>query len=840
MTLWRKLRGLVPSHRSAQERDMQEELESLKAMAGTAGLGNLTLAAENARDVWRWSWIETLWQDIHFSLRTLAHSPGFALTAVLVLSVGIGLNLTFFHLVNIVFLKPLPIRDPETLVLVNVPADRDRMNYAAAELIRSNTGVFSSVLVQNTAYQRRVVVWENNVTDPLPADFVSVNWFEELGVQALRGQLFSSTTGSSGPVAVISQRYWETRLQQNPAVVGATVRLNRQAVRIVGIVPANRGVLGGSQPEIWIPLEYKNYVEAGLPAQSDAELPVRLYGRLRPGLSIARAQAALRPTMVELSNQQPKPFLNRNSVALYRGSNHFRAPGNTGSMWAIIGGAGSFTMLILLITCANLANLVLSRAASRMQELSVRAALGASRARVMRHLISETAILAALASSGALFLAYAGTRIFFFYTQDLPERDLSLDWRTLAAACIATILTTVLIGLLPAWNLGNRDLALAMRDGGQQTSASVSRVRQRQLLLAAQVAGSCLLIVVAGLILRSLQNMLVPPGFDYENVILAEQFNRRADASDSYWANVRQAISEDPNIESIALVNSIPFRASPRIEQLESRPSVRFRRTRVDPDFFRVVRMPFLAGGPFGPRDVADHPVVVSKSLAQQLYGTSSVVGMRLAEIGTIVGVVNDIRLSGPDSADVPQVYAPIQTNDYHVLLLRTRTKADAARIIPALAEKMQDSGGAVPRIHLLETALEGQVRPLQILTALLSSLAGLALTVASMGIFGVVSYSVAVRRKEIGIRLALGARHGSVILLMVESLVWPVSIAIIAGMLGGVIVGRILESNGGAFSPPDATMMLLATLLVLAAVAFACIVPTLRALRSSDSRVLS
>jgi predicted permease len=841
MSFWRKLLSLLPSHRAAQERDMQEELESLKTMVGKNELGNLTLVAEDARAVWRWSWLDTCWSDIRFSLRTLAHSPGFAITSVLVLSVGIGLNLTFFQLINVVFLKPLPIRNPESLVRLQILEGSGVFDNDTAQFIASHNNAFSAVLTQARTLEGREIVWERNVTDPLRAHFVSANWFEELGVRALRGELFSATSAISTPVAVISERYWETRLQRDPAIVGTSVLLNHRPVTIVGIVPLNRGVLGGSSPQIWIPIEQKGYIQSGLHADEGPDLGVAVYGRLRPGLSLNAARASLKPALDEIARQSPQRFSNRNTVELYPASNHFRSPNSKNRMWAIIGICGSFTMLILLITCANLANLVLSRAAGRMQELSVRAALGASRSRVLRHLVSETAILSTLASAGALFLAHAGTRIFVAYAEeDLVPRDLALDWRTMAAAVVATILTTALVGLLPAWNIGKRDLATAMRDGGQQTSASLTRMRQRQVLLAAQVAGGCLLIVVAGLLLRSLQQVLVSPGFDYENVIVARQQVLSGDEERSYWVNLRQTLAETPGIESVAIVSRVPFQSLLRVDRLESQHSVKFTLTRVEPDFFRVMHMPFLAGRTFDALATGDSPVVVSKSLAVQLYGTSGVAGKRLAEIGTIVGVVDDVRLSSTDSMDFPQVYAPLQNKDYNALLVRARTSADAARLVPTLAQIMQDRGAGVPKVRLLETELEAQIRPMQILSALLSSLAGLALGVACMGIFGVVSYNVAVRRKEISIRMALGARRGSVILLMMQQLVWPVALAIVAGLLGGVIVGRIFESNGGPFSPPDTPVMTLVVLVILAAVAVACIVPTLRALRRADTRVLS
>jgi predicted permease len=819
---------------------MQEELESLKAMAGKNELGNLTLVAEGAREIWRWSWLETVWQDIRFSIRSLWHSPSFTITAVLVLSAGIGLNLLFFQLINVIYLKPLPIHDAESLVRVDVPAKGSMLSPDAIEFIRSNNRVFSTTLT--LSFPNEEILWERHAADPLRPYIVSANWFDELGVRALRGQLFSdSMAGERGspPIAVISERYWETRLQKDPGIIGATVRLNDKPVTIVGIVPRDRGHLG-REPQIWLPVEQID----GIYPASDVATPLftQLFGRVRPGLSLELAKTQLRPTLEDLPRKEPW-FIRDHSVALLPASNRFRDAAATAQIWKIVGIGGSFTMLLLVITCANLANLVLSRAVGRVQELGVRVALGATRTRIARHLLSETAVIAILASSGAMLVAYWGTRLIAAYSANHPlgrafVGDLRLDWRTMIVAGTAAILVTALVGLLPAWDVVKRDLATAMRDGGQQTSSGLSRVRQRQLLLAAQVFGSCLLLAVAGLMLRTLQQYLVPPGFDYQNVIVAQQYPRSVGDTPTDWIGLRQTIAQNPLIESAALVQEVPFQQG-QVKQLDSRPNVRFTHKHVEPEFFRVVRMPFVAGRSFDSPDAGANPVVLSESLAIQVFGTGNAVGRLFPGMGTVVGVVGEVRLGSPDISDSPELYTPLQKFEYATLLARARTKADAARLIPALAQTMRDRRPAVPHVRLLEADLAFILLGKQILGAMLGSLAALALSVACTGIFGVVSYNVAVRRREIGIRMALGARHGSVILLMVEQLVWPVSLAIVAGLLGGVIVARMLESSGN-FSPPDAPVMTAAALIILVAVAFACIVPTLRALRSTGTRVLS
>jgi predicted permease len=847
VSFWKKLRALLPWYRAAQEREMQEELESLKAIAGRNELGNLTLVAEDARSTWRWNWLETLGQDVRYSLRTLRKSPGFTITAVAVLSIGIGLNLTFFQLLNVTFFKPLPVRDAASLVQITLPAGVP-LNYAAMDLIRANNNVFSAVLkdMRITAPEHQVT-WEE---DPLPIGtfFVSANWFDELGVKPLRGRLLRESTDAgvaADPVAVVSEHYWETYLERSPAVVGANVRLSGKAVTIVGVVPRGQGHLGAfgtSGPGIWLPVEQIPYLfpEIGLStALAEGGAWGNLYGRLRPGVSLAAATEGLRPVLNELGRQQPS-YARVKSAALYSGSTRFRTPRTTTRILGSVAIAGSFTMLILLISCANLANLVLSRTISRLQELSVRVSLGASRARVLRHLLTETALVAVLASGVGLFMAYGGMRIALVVTGDTNTAiDLSLDWRTLAVAFAGTIFMTAFVGLLPAWTIGKRDLALAMRDGGEQASYSLSRVRQRQLLLAAQVAGSCLLLVVAGLMLRTLQKKMTPPGFDAENVLAAERPGVEGDTAQLYWKNLRDHIAQQPGIESVALSRVRPGDGNISRVGFADFPDLKISLARVSPEFFQVMRVPFLTGRPYDPSDVEGQAIVLSKSLALRVFGTVDVVGRPFPNNGHVTGVVSDVRLRRSEEAEQLVAYAPLGRFDRAVVLARVRTSADAGKLVYTLPASLRLLDARIPSIYLLERTLNDKIEEAQITSTLLSSLGALALAVACMGIFGVISYNVALRRKEIGIRLALGALDRSIVVLMLRQLIWPVSLAIIAGLIGGVAVGIAFASEGD-FSPVEAPVVAAALIVLLAAIGFACIVPTLRALRSADNRVLS
>jgi predicted permease len=827
---------------------MQEELESLKTMAGRNELGNLTLVAEDARSAWRWSWLETLWQDVRYSLRTLRKSPGFTITAIVVLSLGIGLNLTFFQLLNIAFFKPLPIRDASTLVQIT---GGNSTTYALMEWIRANNNVFSAVLkdMRKSAPDWEVK-WED---DPLWVGtfFVSSNWFDELGIKPLRGRLLQESTDAkpaADPVAVISEDYWERRLGRSTDVVGDKVRLNGKTVTIVGVVPRGHGTLGGFgafEPGVWLPVEQIRYLfpEVRLSNADFSERGVlgNLYGRLRTGVSLAAATEGLRPLLDEFARQHPgyaMPSTLDNHVELYSGSTRFRTPQMTTRILFITGIVGSFTMLILLISCSNLANLVLSRTISRLQELSVRVSLGASRTRILRHLLTETGLVAILASGGGLLMAYGGTRIAQVVTGD-TFRDLSLDWRTLAVALAGTIFMTAFVGLLPAWTIGKRDLAIAMKDGGEQTSYSLSRVRQRQFLLAAQVTGSCLLLIVAGSILRTLRDVSTPSGFDARNVIAMERLGIEGNRAQTYWKNLRDNVAQQPGIESVALSTSKPGSGGLSLTEIESLPGVKFNLARVSPEFFQVMRIPFLTGKAYEPSDIEGQSVVLSKSLALQAFGTLDVVGKPFPNNGRVTGVVDDVRLTQSEEPDRMEAYVPHGKLDRAVVLARARTNVDMGRLLFTLPTALRQSDPRIPSTIPLEAQLNNRVESAQLLSVLLSSLGGFALGVACMGLFGVVSYSVALRRKEIGIRLALGALDRSIVVLMVRQLIWPVSLALVAGVTGGVAVGVVFSSQGN-FSPVEPLVVVAALLVLLVAIGLACILPTLRALRRADTRVLA
>jgi len=492
-------------------------------------------------------------------------------------------------------------------------------------------------------------------------------------------------------------------------------------------------------------------------------------------------------------------------------------------------------MLILLIACSNLANLVLSRTISRIQELSVRVSLGASRARVLRHLLTDTALVAVLASVGGLLIAHLAGRVAVAVYPEFALLDLSLDRRTMAAAVVGTIFMTAFVGLIPAWTIGKRDLAIAMKDGGEQTSHSLSRVRQRQFLLAIQVAGSCLLLVVTGGVLRTLQRAFTP-GFDAENVLVLD-LGRENDAPIAYWKNLQDYTAQQPGIESVVLSEARPP-GNLHLMRVAPLPGMTFDVARADPDFFRVLRIPFLTGKPFASSDAEGQSIVISRDLAMRLFGTVDVVGRLFPDYGArIVGVVGDVRLGSAERPDRSEVYLPLNHFDQLALLVRARTRADAARLLLSLPKSLRQFDSRIPRISLLtNVAVNTEQR---LVGASLSGLSAFALTVACMGIFGVVSYSVALRRKEIGIRLALGARNRSILLLMARQLIWPVALATVVGMIGGLAVVMAFASDRDLF-PPEASLVAAAVLMLLASVALSCVLPTLRMLRTADHRILS
>jgi predicted permease len=793
----------------------------------------------------RLGWFEGAVQDVRYAARVLARQRAFSSTAVLILSVGIGLNLTFFHLLNVTTLRPLSVNDPATLIRLQrrgPTSSSSHLPYPATLFIREHNDVLSAVLT----HHRSEVVWAGDSASKVPIAFVSANWFNELGYDASFGRVFSASIderGGADPTVVVSDEFWRTRLGSDPSVVGRTVRLNDRVATVIGVAPPRFPDLDLQDPQMWLPIHQIDYFEPGntfKDAWSDNN--TALYARLRPGVSPQAAADALRVTLVALAHTRPNDFKAGEWLEAATAEGRFLHARGRQKLLAVAALFGGLTLLVLLVASANLANLVLSHALGRMREFSVRMALGASRWRVLHHIVVECGLLAAFGAVGGIVVAYTSARLFAATTELPPYLDFTPDGRLLIVAVGVALLAMVAFGLVPAWMVSRRDLIGSLRDGGHQASAGLSRARFRLALVAAQVLGCCALLVVAGSMARGLERLVLEePGFAFARVaVLDPSLDRHgvaAAAARAYWSHVVSAVASHPDLDQVALTSVPPLGGA--IHQArygaDSGP-LSIAVMHVEPAFFSLLEIPIVAGRTFERGDDSS-VVVISQRLALTMYGTLDVVGKgypRTKPTRTIVGVAADAMVAELRASNAAEEYMPLRPGDYQSAVLLAKSRSNPQNLLTLLNDAARAADVRVqPGTHLLAREYERNLRAPALASTIAALVAGLVLTLACLGIFGVVAYAVKLRMKEIGIRRALGADARAVFATLLRQLAWPVGIGVVVGTTGGFAASRALAAPPFHLAIPDALAPTAAlTIFVLAGLA-AALVPASRAMRA-------
>lgn len=848
--LWRRLVYLL--QRNRMERELQEEMQIHRAMMGTPrDFGNESRLREESRDAWGWNWLDHLLQDLRCATRALRKSPGFTVTAALILSMGIGMNLAFFQTVNVTYLQPLPVRDPFTLVRFwrqSKTQTSSGVPYAAIQFVRQNNNVLSAVLVETSCD----AAWEDDAAHRVKASCVSANWFEELGYGAARGRVFSEQVEEkvdSAPVVVVSHDFWQRRLGSGPDVVGRTVRLNGRPAEVIGIASAGFPGLDMRATEVWVPVNQIDYFLPGTGFktawnQNNADM----YARLQPGVTMESARDGLRAALLALSQQRPQDYTPDDRLEPYSSAARFERPEDVSERWSIMALIGGLMITVLLVACSNISNLVLSRAMARIREISIRTSLGASRWRVMRQLMTESVLLASLGLAGGLILGSWAARVLGTLIELPAYVDLSPDWRTILAATGAALLALLAVGLAPAWKLCRQDLTLAMRDGGQQSAGHVERTRLRQFLVAAQVAGSCLLLVVAGAMARTMQRLiLTDPGFRYENVAVLEpglsRYGLKGAEARSYWSGVRQAVAALPETEAVSLVTQAPLSGSLNESSDKDAPGLKVTNLGVDRDFFQVMSIPILTGRSFSRQDDARHSVIISRRLALQMYGTTDVLGKgfpRSRPEQTVVGIAGDARLIKFLATNTAELYKPISPDEYPYLLLIARASKNPAKLLGPMRSAARAADQRVlAEARTMLSDFERRIRGPRLASSIAACTALLALFLACLGIYGVVSYGLNLRAKELGIRVALGADRPSLARLLLRQLMWPATVGAAIGLAAAFPVGKTLSNEPLYLAPFDATVNLSVVLIFGALGGLAALVPIARALRANAVQAL-
>jgi macrolide transport system ATP-binding/permease protein len=842
MSTWfRRVWHLI--NRPRYERDLSREMrEHREMMHDPSKFGDPHRLLERSRDAWGWNWLDDAMQDLKVGMRTLVKSPSFAVTATLILTFGIGLNVTLYQMLRVALLRPPAVKNVDSWVRFVRAAPDSRTStvpYPLTQLIRENNSVLAAVTIESGSS----IAWGRDAGEQINGLFVSANWFDEIGYGPLHGRHLSDALDatSDAPSVVLGYTFWSTRLGADPNIVGTTVYLDRRPVTVAGVAPALLPGFDFNVPDVFMPIGQHEYFYPQSTMlkgwNASAGDGVDMYGRLREGVSAAAAREALRAAMQGIAAQRPEVKSNEWLEPLLARHNFMR-PDERVAVMIVVSLLGALTALVLVVAAANLGNLVMSRATGRVRELGVRMALGARRSRIVRQLVIESVPLVLLGVAGSLGFAAAVAAVVSSMAALPPYFDFSIDWRSMAIAVGLGALSLVVVGLLPAWKVAQQHLIDAMKDGGQHVSRTLDRALMRRIMVAAQVAGSCLLLIVAGMMVRSMQRALESSlGFDYEHAaVLSMPLGRlgiTGDAARSYWYEVKERVRAHPEVEDAAIVTAAPLGGRRFQTSYDATPGIDTMSQAVDPEYFAVMRIPLLAGRLFGPGD--EKTAIVSRRLALEMYGTLEVLGREFpkgSSQATIIGVAADAHSIKVGADNVAEHYQPLTPRDFSEVFLVARARGDADRLLPVLREAATLDPRVIPTARAMHEDFDREMLAPRMASAIAAAIGLLTLALACLGIFGVVSYGVALRTKEIGIRVALGAQQPALLRAIVRQVLTPVGLGALAGFILAVPTGMALGGEPFYLQNADPIAFVSALSIFLGAGALAALWPAYQVLR--------
>ena len=823
----RRLSYLFNRRRLDQElaADMEFHREMTAAHGGLP-FGNALRLREEARDAWGWTWIERCSQDLRYTWRMLSKSPGFTVTAVLMLALGIGVNLAIFGFFDLMVLRPLPVRDPATILHFQRESPQggaDNFPYAEASFFRQQSKTLSAVFALNFA----------NLTlegeeKHLEAHLVTANFLSDLGALPKVGRLFDPKIDelpSATPVVVLSQGFWQRRFGADPSIVGKSLRLNSKPVVVIGVVTGEFSGLGLGGPDVWAPISQAPYLFNASHLLTDftnTGLYVQMWGRLQPGVTPAVAEEELQSLAAELHRLHPNDTWEKERLPSEPGG-YALTMGRVAPFFALFAALG---LLILVAACITLGSLLLAQGVAREREISIRASVGASKARLVRQFLTESWALALLGAAAGLLLAWFLQRALMLWADAPTWLHPTPDWRVIVFAVGMGFLATFLFGLAPAWQIARQ----------RHRAAKV-----RQFLLAVQIAASCVLLIVAGLLVRALHHAVTTsPGFAYSQVISIEP-NFHGDPAESarlYFDTLRSRLLTVPGVESVALVSNPPLghRWTVAKTKVAGR-SVDIHMNNIDSAFFKTMKIPLLAGRNLRPGDKRE--IVVSDSLARLEWPGENPVGKRL-ENDIVVGVVGSARLVSPEDSDAVELYRFAQPDLMPSMVMLVSTTRPAESFAPKVALLAQSVNPRVfPEVQWLEISYRQKTEQAGYAALAVGLLGFVALLLACAGMVGLVAYVVSQRTKEIGIRLALGARSWQILTIVLGQFSRPVIAGLLAGTGLAAALSQLLRQELYGISNFDPTAYLAASVFFVAGVAAAALLPAKRALRIDPLKAL-
>ena len=789
--------------------------------------------------------MQTLWQDLRYGARMLLKKPGFTLIAVVTLALGIGANTAIFSVVNAVLLSPLPYTEPERLVWIwgnfrggtNTASvsQPDFLDYREQNRSFEHLGAFSS----ENAF---VNLTGGGEPERLRASVVTANYFDIFGVKPALGRSFIAEEEQLGRhlVVVLSYGMWQRRFGGDPSIIGKTIMLNDRSLNVLGVMPA------GFQPpqaaELWAPMPLRAL------ANNRNSHSIRPIGRLKPGVTIGQAQADMDAVARRLEEKYPDTNAGWNwrLVPLQE-----RMVGNIGqSLWTLFGAVG----FVLLIACANVANLSLSRAASRSREIAVRAAIGASRRRVARQLLTESLLLSLFGGALGILVGMWGLEFLLWISAGNipPWARVGIDARVLVFTSLSTLLTGLLFGLAPALQSSKPNLIETLKEGGHSATDGAGRNRLYSLWVVSEVALAVVALVGAGLLVRSLIRLQqVDPGFDAENVTtlridLPGARYQQPEQVIGFYEQFKQRLAALPGVEAVGMISQLPLSgqrndSSFRVEGRPRNPSehVTADDRSVDHDYFRAMKIPLLRGRQFTEEDArtSGKVVIISDAMARRFFPNEDPVGKRLL-MGDqetpyeILGVVGDVRHRALHMGAYQTMYFPWLRERGTNLVIRAagppaNLAADVRKALQAV-----DKNLPVSAIRPMEELLGNSVAQWRLNTYLLSAFAALGLILAMIGVYGVMSQAVAQSTHEIGVRLALGAQTRDVLGLVLREGMKLALVGLAIGLLSALALTRLVAVQSLLFEVSGADPVTFAAIAVLltGAMLFACYLPARRA----------
>ena len=793
--------------------------------------------------------------DFRYAFRQLRKSPVFAVVAVLTLALGVGgANTAIFSVVKAVLLNQLPYRDPERLVKI-AESDPDTplpetVDFTTTSDLRTRSHSFESMSLFRDGAGAIV---EQGQPELLQGMRVGYDYFDTLGVKMHLGRAFlpDEDQPETRYEAILTYGLWLRRFGGDPSIVGRTVRLSDRSFTVVGVLPAafhplvraDRSIV----PEIYMPLGY----DLKQPFACRGCQHLQLIGRLKPGVSVEQARAELNTILRDVVREHSTDYDQRTVIRVMPLRDYMVGRVTT-ALWVLLGAV----CMVLLIACANVAHLSLARATGRAREMAVRAALGAGRTRLIRQLLSESLLLALIGGVAGVVLAWWGTAALGGLSpKELPRaQEIRVDAPVLLFALGASILTGLLFGIAPALRASRTDPNEALKDAGRATEGR-SRYAYRNVLVTLELALAFVLVMGAGLLGKSLLQLLnVNPGYDPHNVLTAGVYvygerYQKPEAELNYYDQVMQRLRATPGIESVAMVSTLPLASADRRGfHIQDRPLANESEApspdtySVTPDYFRVMKIPLKRGRLFtaGDRLGAPHVALISESCARSVFPNEDPIGKHIQLGGrddskewlTIVGIVGDVRQYGFDRPSTMEAYVAQAQDLRFGFNLVARTTGDPRRMEATVRQAFLSVDHTQPvfQVQPLEDYVAESQAARRFTLMLLGLFGGLALLLAAVGIYGVISYAVSLRTRELGIRMALGAARQDVLRLVLRQGVPLISLGLVLGFVASVFLTRFLSSLLFQVRPVDLVTSLAVTFTLAAVALLANFLPARRA----------